>query len=136
MTTPEQQEVVRGPRPGDPTKVRLDVWLWAARMYKSRSLATAACKAGHVRLNGERAKPAQDVKIGDGVEIRGGDRPRILIVERLFARRMGAPVAQTLYADHSPPPPPRDILLVPMRPRGAGRPTKKERRDMEKLRGY
>lgn len=117
-------------------KVRLDVWLWAARMFRTRSQATTACRAGHVRINGERAKPAQDVKIGDGVEIRGGDRPRILIVRRLLARRFGAPVAQTLYEDHSPPPPPRDVLIVPRRARGAGRPTKKERRDLEKLRGY
>lgn len=128
--------VPRGPQPGDPASVRLDVWLWSARLFKSRSLATTACRGGHVRLNGERAKPAADVKIGDGIEVRGGERPRIVIVERILNRRVGAPIAQAAYQDHSPPPLPRDILLVPRRPRGAGRPTKKERRDMEKFRGY
>nr|NLD41187.1 RNA-binding S4 domain-containing protein [Actinomycetales bacterium] len=126
----------RGPQPGDPTSVRIDAWLWAVRLFKSRSLASAACKAGHVRLNGERAKPAAPVKPGDGIEVRGGERPRIVIVERLLARRVGAPIAQAAYQDHSPPPLPRDILLVPRRARGAGRPTKKERRDIERLRGY
>lgn len=112
------------------------MWLWSARFFKTRSLAAAACKSGHVRLDGERAKPAQNVKIGAGIEIRGGERPRILIVERLLARRVGAPLAAAAYQDHSPPPLPRDILLVPRRERGAGRPTKKERREIDKLRGY
>lgn len=132
----EEPGLPSGPQPGDPASVRIDVWLWSVRLFKSRSLATSACRAGHVRLNGERAKPAATVKVGDGIEVRGGERPRIVIVERLLARRVGAPIAQAAYQDHSPPPLPRDILLVPRRPRGAGRPTKKERRDMEKFRGY
>ncbi|HZK06044.1 MAG TPA: RNA-binding S4 domain-containing protein [Actinomycetaceae bacterium] len=126
----------RGQQPGDPPSTRVDLWLWSVRLFKSRSLATGACKAGHVRVNGERAKPAQSVKPGDGIEVRGGDRPRIVIVERILTRRVGAPIAQAAYQDHSPPPLPRDILLVPRRERGAGRPTKKERREIERLRGY
>lgn len=116
--------------------VRLDQWLWAVRFFKSRSQAAAACKAGHVRVNGERAKPASLVTEGDGVEVRGGVRPRIVVVRQLLIRRVGAPLAAAAYDDHSPPPPPAGVFSVPYRERGAGRPTKRERRDITRLRGY
>lgn len=116
--------------------VRVDQWLWAVRLFKSRSLAASACKAGHVRVNGERAKPAQTVSIGDGVEVRGGPRTRVVIVRQELVRRVGAPLAQAAYEDHSPPPPPPGVFEVPVRERGAGRPTKRERREITRLRGY
>ena len=115
---------------------RVDVWLWAVRIFPTRSKSAAACRAGHVRVNGERAKSATSVKPGDGVEVRGLDRPRILIVREALIKRVGAPIARVSYEDHSPPPPPKDVLLVPKRLPGSGRPTKKERRDITRLRGY
>ncbi len=116
--------------------VRVDAWVWAVRLYKTRSQATAACRAGHVRVDGDRAKPAQAVRVGSTVEVRGGERVRIVEVRQLLAKRVGAPVAQAAYIDHSPPPPPREkVSPFGVRDRGAGRPTKKERRQLDRLRG-
>jgi ribosome-associated heat shock protein Hsp15 len=119
-----------------PTSVRVDAWLWAVRVTKTRSAATAACKAGHVRVNDERAKPAQSVKPGDEVRIRLDGIERIYTVRGLAVKRVGAPIAVTLYDDLTPPPPPREERPVTViRDRGAGRPTKRDRRELEKLRG-
>ena len=116
--------------------VRVDAWTWAVRMYKSRSQATAAVKAGHVRVDGEKAKPSTSVMPGSTVEIRGLDRVRILEVTQLLAKRVSAPLAQAAYVDHSPPPLPKEKAGVfGVRDRGAGRPTKKERREIDRLRG-
>ncbi|THG35424.1 RNA-binding S4 domain-containing protein [Glaciibacter flavus] len=115
---------------------RVDAWLWAIRAYKTRSLATAACRAGHVRVNGERVKAAQTVKVGDEVRVRANGFDRILDIRAILVKRVGAEVASAAYADRTPPPPPREVAaIVPQRDRGAGRPTKRERRDMERLRG-
>lgn len=118
--------------------MRIDVWLWAVRLFKSRSRATEACRGGHVRLNGERAKPASPVQVGHEVTVRGGGhRERIVEVRQLLAKRVGAPRAAEAIIDHSPPPPPKELQpSVPTRPKGAGRPTKRERRQITKLRGY
>jgi ribosome-associated heat shock protein Hsp15 len=119
--------------PAKPTRV--DSWIWAVRLVKTRSLATAACRAGHVRVNGERAKAAQPVHVGDEVRYRESGFDRIVVVGTLLVKRVSAPVAVTSYTDLTPPPPPREeVALAPMRDRGAGRPTKRERRDLEKLR--
>jgi ribosome-associated heat shock protein Hsp15 len=116
--------------------VRVDAWLWAVRVYKTRSLATAACRAGHVRLNGERVKAAQNVRAGDEVRIRINGFDRILTVARLLAKRASATVAAECYIDSTPPPPPREELpLLPVRDPGTGRPTKRDRREIERLRG-
>jgi ribosome-associated heat shock protein Hsp15 len=115
---------------------RIDSWLWAVRVYKTRSASTAACRAGHVRVNGERAKAAQLVKIGDEVRVRIAGFDRILEVRETLVKRVGATVAVTAFLDNSPPlPKPEEVALAPRRDRGAGRPTKRERRDLEKLRG-
>jgi ribosome-associated heat shock protein Hsp15 len=119
-----------------PASARVDAWLWAIRVSKTRSAATAACKAGHVRVNGERAKAAQSVKPGDEVRIRLEGLERILVVRGLLVKRVGAAVAVTLYEDLTPPPPPREERPVTaVRDRGAGRPTKRDRRELERLRG-
>lgn len=119
-----------------PATVRVDAWLWAVRVVKTRSAATAACKAGHVRVNGDRAKPAQPVRPGDEVRVRIAGFEKTFEVRQVFAKRVGAPVAAEAYVDTSPPPPAREeFVVVPVRERGAGRPTKRERRVMEKLRG-
>ncbi|ANJ28888.1 RNA-binding protein S4 [Agromyces aureus] len=116
--------------------VRIDAWLWAVRQYKTRSAATAACRAGHVRVNGERAKAAQSVRPGDEVRVRVDGFDRQLIVRATLVKRVSATIAATAVEDRTPPPPPREtVAILPVRDRGAGRPTKRERRDLEKLRG-
>ncbi|HWR84844.1 MAG TPA: RNA-binding S4 domain-containing protein [Rhodoglobus sp.] len=115
--------------------VRVDAWLWAVRVTKTRSAATAACKAGHVRVNDERAKPAQSVSPGDEVRVRLGGLERILVVRQELVKRVGAPIAVTAYEDLTPAPPPREeVALAVTRDRGAGRPTKRDRREIERLR--
>lgn len=108
---------------------RVDRWLWAVRVHKTRSDATRACAGGRVEVNGRTAKPAQRVRVGDRVRARVGDRERLLDVVRVIERRVGAPVAAECYQDHSPPPPERPLqALFGQRERGAGRPTKRDRR--------
>ena len=115
---------------------RVDSWLWAVRILKTRSAATAASKAGHVTVNDERAKPAQTVRVGDIVRVRLDGDERILQVARLIAKRVGAPVAAECYLDLTPPKPPKDErVLTVVRDRGAGRPTKRDRRVIERLMG-
>jgi len=113
--------------------VRIDSWLWAVRVYKTRSAATTACRAGHVRLGGERAKAAQPVRVGDEIRVRISGFDRTLVVKKLLVKRVGAPVAAEAYDDRTPPREPMAMLAV--RDRGAGRPTKRERREIDRLRG-
>lgn len=112
--------------------IRVDRWLWAVRLCKTRSDAAAACRGGHVRINGRPAKPASPVRIGDRVEARINRRERIAEVTRIIEKRVGAPVAVECYIDHSPPPPETPEVRVAPRDRGAGRPTKRERRQLER----
>ena len=119
-----------------PSSVRVDSWVWAVRALKTRSAATAASKAGHVRVNDERAKAAQPIRVGDEVRVRTGEGERILVVRRLIVKRVSATVAAECFDDLTPPPPPREERVVTaVRERGAGRPTKKDRRDIERLLG-
>ncbi|MBD8479362.1 RNA-binding S4 domain-containing protein [Microbacterium sp. CFBP 8794] len=119
-----------------PTSARVDAWLWAVRVYKTRSAATTACRAGHVRVNGDRAKAAQPVRPGDELRVRIQGFERILVVKKTIAKRVGAALVAESVDDRTPPPPPREsVPFVPVRDRGAGRPTKRDRRDIEKLRG-
>ncbi|HJD48810.1 MAG TPA: RNA-binding S4 domain-containing protein [Candidatus Corynebacterium intestinavium] len=114
--------------------VRVDAWVWAVRLTKTRAQAAAACRAGHVKINGESVKPAQHVAVGDQVRVWVNHRERIVEVAELLHKRVGAPVAQKAYIDHSPPPPPKEIIAsMPRRDPGAGRPTKKERRQLDKF---
>lgn len=116
---------------------RVDAWIWAVRLTKTRTAATDACKAGHVRVNGERAKPALTVRPGDEVRVRTADTERTVRVVQLLAKRVGAPIAQAAYTDLTPPPLPREERpTVGVRDRGTGRPTKRDRRDLERLRGH
>ena len=116
--------------------VRVDSWLWSVRAFKTRSAATAACRSGHIKVNGERAKAAQAVKVGDEVRIRVSGFDRVLEVRETLVKRVGAAVAAEAYVDNSPPlPTPEETALLPRRDRGAGRPTKRERREIEKLLG-
>jgi ribosome-associated heat shock protein Hsp15 len=115
---------------------RVDRWLWAVRLYKTRSAATAACRGGHVRINGEPAKPATTVRVGDRVEAHAHGRQRVLDVARIIDKRVGAAVSAECMVDHSPPPPTRDREAPTFtRDIGAGRPTKRERRRLDRFRG-
>lgn len=113
---------------------RIDRWMWAVRLYKTRSAAADACRGGHVRINGRTAKPSTHVRVGDRVEARVNRRERIAEVARIIDKRVGAAIAVQCYADHSPPPPEVPDIPVARRDRGAGRPTKRERRQLERWR--
>ena len=114
--------------------VRVDAWVGAVRLTKTRAQAAEACRAGHVKINGESVKPAQPVAVGDQVRVWVNHRERIVEVVELLKKRVGAPIAQKAYIDHSPPPPPKEIIAsMPRRDPGAGRPTKKERRQLDKF---
>ena len=114
----------------------MDSWIWSVRLAKTRSAASGACRAGHVRVNGMRVKPAHSVRAGDEVRLRQDGRERVAVVVRVIAKRAGAPVAAECFIDHSPPPPPREeTVTVAARDRGTGRPTKRERRRIDELLG-
>ena len=115
-------------------ETRVDRWLWAVRLYRTRSLATEACRGGHVKVNGSPAKPATTVRVGDRVEAFVG-RQRVLEVVRVIDTRVGAPIAAACVVDHSPPLPPREERSTGLvRAPGDGRPTKRDRRQMDRLR--
>ena len=114
----------------------MDSWIWSVRLTRTRPAASGACRAGHVKVNGVRVKPAHPVRSGDEVRLRYEGRERVVIVQRIITKRVGALVAAECYIDHSPPPAPREeTVAVAARDRGAGRPTKRERRSIEKLLG-
>ncbi|HEY0781666.1 MAG TPA: RNA-binding S4 domain-containing protein [Thermoanaerobaculia bacterium] len=121
--------------------VRLDKWLQVARMFKTRSQATHACELSRVKVNGQPAKAHRALAIGDRVELTQGDWERVLVVRELQDRPVAKALAAALYEDLSPPRPAPDPLARLMRrppverEKGAGRPTKKDRREMEKWEG-
>ena len=121
-----------------PSAVRVDRWLTAARVFKSRTLATDACDGGKVDVNDEAVKPARAVRPGDVLRITlPHGRRRVLKVVALGERRGSAAVARGLYEDLTPPEPPRAPRGAPIyRPQGTGRPTKRERREVDRLRGW
>jgi ribosome-associated heat shock protein Hsp15 len=121
----------------DSDRVRLDKWLWAARFFKTRSLATDAVTGGKVEVNGEHAKPAKAIKPGDEVRLRLGPYEHILIVRSLADRRGSATIAQALYEETDASRDAREKLSAQLKMAPAafvfeekGRPTKKDRRDL------
>jgi len=123
-----------------PDRVRVDKWLWAARFYKTRSLATEAVTGGKVEVNGERAKPAKTVKVGDEIKVRLAPYEHILIVRDLAERRGPASVAQALYEETEASRAARQRLAAQLASAPAmfvyeekGRPTKKDRRDLSRF---
>jgi ribosome-associated heat shock protein Hsp15 len=118
--------------------VRIDQWLQAVRINKTRSSAATACRGGHVRINGAAASPSSPVRVGDHVEVRVNQRERIVDVTKLITKRVDATTAAECFDDHSPPPPERDDTFqapFAVRDRGAGRPTKRDRRQIDHVRG-
>ena len=118
------------------SSVRIDSWVWAVRLTKTRSQATTACRAGHVRVNGQAAKAALPVRVGDEVRVRLHGFDKVYRVTGLATRRGSATEAAKHFEDLTPPPPPRvERPAAIIRDRGAGRPTKRERREIDRLRG-
>jgi len=120
--------------------IRIDKWLWAVRLYKSRSLATDACENGRINIQGMRVKPSRNLKVGDVIEVKTPPITRSFIVKGLLAQRLSATLVKEFVEDITPP----DQLKIledsrwqktVYRDPGEGRPTKKDRRDIEKLIG-
>lgn len=122
----------------DNEKVRVDKWLWSVRIFKSRTLASNACKTGKVKVNDVVAKPAQTVEKGDHLHVRKNGFNLEFRVKELIKKRVGAPIAVTCYEDLTP----EEELnkynewyigkgAIESRAKGKGRPTKKERRQIE-----
>lgn len=125
---------------GDEIRVRLDKWLWAARFYKTRALAAFAVETGKVEVNGERAKRAKQLQAGDSLKIRLGPYYHIITVRALSERRGPASVAATLYEESGEGRRAREAMQLQVKVAQSvpgyerGRPTKKDRREIEKLR--
>lgn len=127
------------PVPDGPPSLRVDKWLFHARIMKSRSLAAKCIGAGLVRVNGEKtSQPSRAVKPGDTLTVTRDNHIGVYFIRSCGTRRGPAPEAQLLYDDNSPPRPLRSVSaldrLVPVREPGSGRPTKRERRALDQLR--
>lgn len=122
-------------------QVRIDKWLWSVRLYKTRAAANDACSSGRVRINGNPAKPAHRVRVGDQVVTRKRGFSSTYQVTKIIEKRVGAAVAVECYIDETPDeakPKPRSMderidAAWAERSSGAGRPTKRDRRQMEKF---
>lgn len=122
----------------DKEKLRIDKYLWAIRLFKTRSLATDACKAGRVKLNGQNLKPSAIVKIGEVYQVSKGIEKKIIEVVELLYQRVEAKIAVTKYKDLTPVEETyafKSVFHAPTlkRDRGTGRPTKKDRRETDNL---
>lgn len=123
------------------SRVRLDKWFWAARFYKTRALAVDAIDAGRIEVNGERSKRARLVQAGDRIRIRMGPYEHIVTVKGVSERRGPAPVAAKLYEEGAESRKQREVMAAHVKAMNAntgyesGRPTKKDRRDIAKIRG-
>ncbi len=114
-------------------ETRLDRWLCAVRLVKTRPIATQLCEGGHVRVNGNPAKPSTKIRAGDRVDALIAGRERIVEVVRPIEMRVGALVAATCYVDHSPPPVVSELARGIKVVRGEGRPSKRLRRELERM---
>jgi ribosome-associated heat shock protein Hsp15 len=116
--------------------VRIDKWLWAVRLYKSRSIASDACTTGKVQVNGQPAKPSRNVKIGDIITAVAGEVLRTVKIISPLEKRVGAKLVNQFLEDLTPAsefakPKEKSFQPFVFRPKGKGRPTKKERRSIE-----
>jgi ribosome-associated heat shock protein Hsp15 len=121
--------------------VRVDKWLWAVRLAKTRGLAAEAAKGGRVEINGQRVKPSKEVRPGDQIEVTSGPYRRVVIVRELAERRVSAKEAALLYEETPDSIAARERLAAQRRleaaprPQPGGRPTKRDRRRLESRRG-
>jgi ribosome-associated heat shock protein Hsp15 len=141
-TNRTQRTMTHPPHDDDPTRVRIDKWLWAARFYKTRSLAAQAVEGGKVRVNAERVKAAKALRVGDAVALQLGAYDWLVVVAALSDRRGPAEAAQQLYREDPAARAARLAAIEQRRgrfdpePLAGGRPEKKQRRDLQRLRGY
>lgn len=119
---------------GDVDETRVDRWLCAVRLVKTRPMATQLCEGGHVRLNGHQAKASTKIRAGDEVHALIATRERIVKVVRAIETRVAASVAAECYVDNSPPPAVREIAPGVKAVRGEGRPSKRLRRELDRMR--
>lgn len=112
---------------------RIDLWLKLVCLFKQRGDATEACKGGKVKINGQRVKPSAPLREGDVVEFYAGERFRRVVVQALPERPVSKEIARTMYLDETPPPAQVEKAVNVFRERGSGRPTKRDRREMSKL---
>ena len=125
---------------GELKKARIDRWLWAVRLFKTRSIATDACRGGKIRVREDKVKPSYSVKVGEVVTIQSGAITKTVRVLGLIEKRVGAKLVADYLEDLTPP---EEYELLKMtaaqkvlrRDRGAGRPTKRDRREIERLFG-
>jgi ribosome-associated heat shock protein Hsp15 len=115
-------------------EVRIDRWLCAVRLVKTRPMATQLCEGGHVEVNGHSAKPSTKVKPGDEIHALIAARERVVEVVKPIETRVGATVAAECYIDRSPPPVVREIAPGIKVIRGEGRPSKRLRRELDRMR--
>ena len=125
------------------TTMRLDKWLWCARFYKTRAIAVEAIDKGHVKVNNASSKPSKEIRAGDTVELKQASIPKTVIIHALAKTRGAAPIAQTLYTETPESITHREALAEqsrlapePATTHTAGRPTKRNRRDLEGLRDW
>lgn len=130
---PIRREPGDGGRIAGVETVRVDQWLWAVRVFKTRVAATESCRSGHVRVNGSVAKAATRIGPGARVTIRVHDGERLLEVVDPITKRVGAAQATACLVDHTPPASPLEESPF-ARSRGSGRPTKRDRRQLDRLR--
>ncbi len=123
--------------------MRVDKWIWAVRMVKSRTLAGTMCKAGKVFVNGEKVKPSKDIKLEDRIEVQHKSVIKIYEVTGFIEKRTSAELATQNYINHSPAPDPLENpadndfeLPQAVRDKGEGRPTKKDRRAIDEFTDY
>lgn len=121
--------------------VRIDKWLWAVRLFKSRSLATEECKKGHISIDGISVKPSRIPKVGDVIQVRKNPVTFSYKVIGVLGKRVGAQLVSEYMEDVTPPEVLKALEIRKQmsnfdRDRGAGRPTKKDRRDIDQLRGW
>ena len=115
--------------------VRVDAWIWGVRLAKTRSAATELCRAGHVRVNGKPAKASMQVQPGDEVRVQTPAGLRIVRVRSALNKRVGASIAVGAFDDLTPVVPVHERVVQGVRERGAGRPTKQDRRRLQRLLG-
>lgn len=118
--------------------IRIDKWLWAVRLYKTRSQATDACRSNKVTIDDQPVKPSREVHVGDMIQFQAGPLTRVVEVKELLNARVGAKLVDNYLVDHTPEEEYERLKLMKAvnfehRDRGVGRPTKKERRLIEKL---
>ena len=119
-------------------EIRIDKYLWAVRLYKTRSIATDACRSGRVKLNGLPVKPSHEISVGEIYELNIEQTHRTVQVKELLANRVGAKLVENYLTDLTPPEEYQRIQMARQygfehRDRGAGRPTKRDRREIEEF---